>query len=613
MIMIPPTIDETNFAEKKVFSKLKNDKNPETKNWIVYHSLNYPVSVNKKDKKSFKYFGEADFVILIPNKGIINIEVKGWTKFSCENGVWKITKNDGTIETNKKSPIKQAQDSKYNIRKYIELTINRKFPQEWMVVFPQASLENIRDNIEYPDENIVDTDSFNLNFIKRLTNLSKLLKTGGGFFEINNKDLKILKEKVMRPNFKVFIKKPTILNDSEIEIFEYTEEQLLELDYLEEGERILVTGSQGTGKSSIAEEVIRREISKETKKILFLNSNKGASEDMQFKLKDLDKTNFSSTTFYKLISQIVKSYDKTSLNQIYSMKFFEKHEFLINKAIEFLKNDSSKFKDKFIFDFIVFDEMQNCYFYEKFYDLLELILKDGLVDGKYCLLGDFKYQSLVSDELIIDGAKHPKNYLMGYDQIRLTKNVRNSKKISTNAPILSGLFKKFPYQISKSEHGDVFNSFSKTTEEKIMRLETILKDLKTDGVKGYDIVILSNFKLGNKNNFISSVNVSKYYEHIIDLTDNNIRNLNQNLNELKKENSIYFSTVHAFQGLESKIVIYVDPLEDLGSFQADINLKPELLAFNAMGRANTYLYLLWDSRLKKFHDDKLEIIGKLSF
>ena len=45
----------------------------------------------------------------------------------------------------------------------------------------------------------------------------------------------------MRPNFKVFIKKPTILNDSEIEIFEYTEEQLLELDYLEKGERILVT------------------------------------------------------------------------------------------------------------------------------------------------------------------------------------------------------------------------------------------------------------------------------------------------------------------------------------------------------------------------------------
>ena len=52
-------------------------KNPETKNWIVYHSLNYPVSKKPKDKKSFKYFGEADFVILIPNKGIINIDKVG--------------------------------------------------------------------------------------------------------------------------------------------------------------------------------------------------------------------------------------------------------------------------------------------------------------------------------------------------------------------------------------------------------------------------------------------------------------------------------------------------------------------------------------------------------
>ena len=117
MIMIPPTIDNTNFAEKKVFSKLKNSTNTETKNWIVYHSLNYPVSIKKSEKKSFKYFGEADFVILIPGKGIINIEVKGWTGFSCKKGVWDITKPDGTKEPNKKSPLKQASESMFNIRK----------------------------------------------------------------------------------------------------------------------------------------------------------------------------------------------------------------------------------------------------------------------------------------------------------------------------------------------------------------------------------------------------------------------------------------------------------------------------------------------------------------
>ena len=50
-------------------------------------------------------------------------------------------------------------------------------------------------------------------------------------------------------------------------------------------------------------------------------------------------------------------------------------------------------------------EMQNCFFFEKFYDFMELILKDGLSNGKYCFLGDFKYQNLVSDQLLIDQNK----------------------------------------------------------------------------------------------------------------------------------------------------------------------------------------------------------------
>ena len=118
MIMIPPIFDKsTNIGEKKVFLKLKDDLNPITKHWVVYHSLNYPVSVKKKNRKSYKYFGEADFVILIPGKGLINIEVKGWSGFSCKNGEWEIIKSNGAREKTK-SPMKQASDSKYEIRRY---------------------------------------------------------------------------------------------------------------------------------------------------------------------------------------------------------------------------------------------------------------------------------------------------------------------------------------------------------------------------------------------------------------------------------------------------------------------------------------------------------------
>ena len=73
MIMIPPYCS-SNVGEKKVFEKLKTDSNPKTKDWVVYHSLNYPVKIEKNEKKSFQYFGEADFVILIPINQFINFK-----------------------------------------------------------------------------------------------------------------------------------------------------------------------------------------------------------------------------------------------------------------------------------------------------------------------------------------------------------------------------------------------------------------------------------------------------------------------------------------------------------------------------------------------------------
>ena len=638
MIMIPPVIDRsTNLGEKKVFLKLKDDPNPKTKNWIVYHSLNYPVKINKKDRKSYTYFGEADFVILIPEKGIINIEVKGWSSFSCNNGNWEIIKKNGTKEPTK-SPMKQARDSKYEIQKYIKLKLNKQFPQEWMVIFTQCSFDSVDDDIEYSNENIIDTDGLNKNFSNRMISLSNSLKTGGGSFQINEQDMRKLKNQIMRPNFEKFVKTPTILKDSENELHEFTKEQLQILNYIDDKSRLLVTGSQGTGKSAIAEETIKRECQIKDQRILFLNSNKLANEEMKFKLKDqisnyhyianpdapaISDKNVWCCTF----SEYLRSMAYYSLNDDYSrlnsLNFIESHNYLIKNNINFLKNkevtdgwkggtgidfEASKF------DLIVFDEMQNCYFYDRFYEFMDLILKKGLTSGKYCFLGDFKYQNLVSDEITISKEKLPKNNLIDFEPITLFQNVRNAKSISRNAPILSGLFNEYPYELAKSDQGEVIVSFSKSREEKIERFENIISKLHKDGVHGNDIVVLSNFRLENKYNFIRETNISSFYNNIVDLTDRHIRDLNYKIPEIKKNNSIYFATTSAFQGMESKIVIYVDPLESTQSiYSKDFgNLKPEMLAFNAMGRANTILYLMWSSAHKNYYNEKVKLIGGLS-
>ena len=217
-------------------------------------------------------------------------------------------------------------------------------------------------------------------------------------------------------------------------------------------------------------------------------------------------------------------------------------------------------------------------------------------------------------KLLLLKKKLPKNNLLDFEPITLYKNVRNSKSISRNAPILSGLFKKYPYELGKSDHGAVEVSFSINRIEKIKRFENIISKLHKDNVNGNDIVILSNFKINNKLNFLTETNISSYYKNIIDLTDRNIRNLNNIIDDIKNDNSIYFSTTSGFQGMESKIVIYIDPLVTTQTIHSKDfgNMKPEMLAFNAMGRANTILYLLWDSSYKDYYNEKIKIIGELS-
>lgn len=89
MKLIPNYINETApNGEKRVFYLLKDlTQDKKYIDWVVFHSLNYPVVVQKRDRVSYKYFGETDFLLFIPNKGLINIEIKGGRIFT-KDGNW---------------------------------------------------------------------------------------------------------------------------------------------------------------------------------------------------------------------------------------------------------------------------------------------------------------------------------------------------------------------------------------------------------------------------------------------------------------------------------------------------------------------------------------------
>ena len=609
MILIPPYCHkDTPSSEKKVFNALKNDKNIITKNWIVYHSLNYPVSISKSKKSSFLYFGESDFLILAKDVGIINIEVKGGS-ITCSDGVWRL-KSRYESKNLPKSPIKQAHDTKYNIQEYIRKKFNRNYPQEYLVIFPDCSLNNISDNIEYSENNIIDADQFYNNFSQKIINLVKNLKPGGNIVNLENDEITKLK-KIIRPDFETHIKTSTILKDSEDEIYQYTKDQLKVLERLEHEPRLLVTGSQGTGKTVMAEEIIKR-FANTGKNILFINSGRLANLITKLKYID-DYKNINFCTFNKFLRNINIYYDNDISNL--PKNFIEANNFLTEKTLQILNKSTD---GKYLYDLIIIDEIQHCYFYDSFYLLLDKILKKGLLEGNYYFFGDFNYQNIIGEKLDKNILKDrmPKENLQSYEQITLWHNVRNSENIAFEAPIISGVIEQLPlpYSITKTP-GKTEHLFCKDDEDKKNNLLNILKKFSSDNVAGNDIVILSNYTFSNHKNILNDMDISQYY-NIYDLSKMSSDSiLFNNKNMIKKNDTIYFSTSLAFQGLESKIIIYIDPLDasygSSGNNNEHTTDEAHMLLFNAMGRANTFLYLLWDKSFENWYEKRLRLLGNL--
>lgn len=79
--MIPPmaTQGTKSPGEIEVFERLRDD--PATSNWIVLHSLDIAAHQTQQA-------GEADFVVLVPNYGVLCLEVKGCRSLRRENGWW---------------------------------------------------------------------------------------------------------------------------------------------------------------------------------------------------------------------------------------------------------------------------------------------------------------------------------------------------------------------------------------------------------------------------------------------------------------------------------------------------------------------------------------------
>ncbi len=496
MARIYPSISDdfhSSLGEYKIFKELQklND------NWIILYSLNW----NNRTPNGNIQWGEADFVVLNKEYGMLVIEVKsGGIEF--KDGIWYQQRLDN-MEINKmKNPFKQADKSKYRFISLLDglLDSNKRCYIDNAVWFPSISnVDNINLPLDY-NKDIVLTE-------EALDNPEKYLVRAFNYYNSKNQtnmsseDL----EKVLRallPEFNLIPSSSNIIKENDYSFLQLTNDQKKVLDFISDQGNVSIQGGAGTGKTFIAVEIAKR-LSAQGK-VLFLCFNRY----LYLHLKN--NCSYPNVDYYNIHSFVNKNYGSNILTP--------------GDLCDALKIIDFK---EFRYEYIIIDEAQD---YDN--DVLELIIDKSNNDGIRCIIFYDNNQLLYSDKM--------PDSIINFDcKLVLNKNCRNTFKIlnTTNSPLnlpikidelcVDGIM---PKMYISSDANTIINSLNNTIQEYI-ELGYSTKDIVILTLKTENESILSDV------DYIGEFQLSRDFSY---------------------DDSILFTTSKKYKGLESNVVLIVD-------------------------------------------------------
>lgn len=241
-------------AERKVFYALK-DLLPD--DYTAFHSV--PI-YRQSDATGGLLDGEADFIIACPDKGLLIVEVKGGgISFDSSQGKWA-TINASHDLHEIKNPFEQAKRYKYALLddlRRCRLTHSYSYPLGHAVWLPDVDLRssNLGLSIQL-DKLTLDTNALAdiaeripQLFADSLGSLNRLPPGKAGIEAL---------VKYLAPNWKIEVTLSAQLLQEEGEITEATKGQYRVITLLEKVPRALISGCAGSGKTLLALEKARR-------------------------------------------------------------------------------------------------------------------------------------------------------------------------------------------------------------------------------------------------------------------------------------------------------------------------------------------------------------------
>lgn len=529
--MIPAQIYSGNpsFGEKEIFRRLKNDA--ETGDWIVLHSLDIADHVKN-------VAGEADFVIIVPHKGILCLEVKGTSQVRRANGLWYYGHD---TKPDYRGPFKQASQAMHSIRKHlISQTTGLSKVVFWSaVIFPYSEFDIVSG--EWHQWQMIDTHQFRSKSIGKIiidvldSARSHLLAKNTPWFKPSNS----LPDKgqcenilnALRPDFEIYEPPQSRFTRLAQEVKRFTQEQFVALDAMDQNDRVIFKGPAGTGKTILAIESARRSESS-NKNILVICYNRLLSYVLQNELKPL-KNNVKVCTLHKHMLDIVEMHPDNSMDLDASFWNDE----LPSKAIDALLLSTD---EKHLYDEIILDEAQDL-LRNSYLDFLDLSLKGGLNAGRWRMFGDFEKQAIYRSNADINLDDAISSRLSNAPIYNLRINCRNTPRIASFVHLLGALNPEYQRILRPDDGSEPTITYYASQEEQDQKFLETIKKLKNEGFGNKDIVVLST-------------------KSTTDSTAQNVKNHKSKFSDLAQisNQTIRSGTIHSFKGLESPAVIVTD-------------------------------------------------------
>jgi len=574
--MIPPACAaKTPAGERELFDRLRSD--PATSGWVVFHSLDIK-------KHQSKIEGELDMVVLVPGLGVLCIEVKGCTVLR-QDGKW-IYPYESSLE----GPFKQASTAMHSLRKYL---VGRDCSLSRLLFFSAAIFTRVPFDEQSPEwhpwqfinsrQFIRQPISVNISHILELAHQHVASRVGcnSWYNDVDSRPNEGQIKRIvslLRDDFEYAVSPRSDLERVEQLISQFTEEQFDALDLLEENDRVVFKGPAGTGKTFLAMEAAKRALAT-GKNVLFLcyNSLLGDWLKSQTVGYSNDPKGFRCGTFHSLLLDILGEKPPKGANREYWRKV------LPERVLERLLGDEFPWT---AYDMLVIDEAQDLLEAE-YLDVFDLLLKGGLAGGSWVFLGDFERQAIYMSEGGT-GAQQALEALSGrspsHVNFSLRINCRNAEPIAETLAITSGLapgYKRVLHDIEGSEVDPLFYS-SAAGQEK--HLANAIRDLK-EIFKPGEIIILS--MRNDENSCAGNASPSSTGARLAPIR------------QVQDGQTIPFSSIHAFKGLEAPAVIITD-IENLSEEQS------RALLYIGMSRARVRLFMLMHESCRTSYNQILD-------